>query len=143
MATDAFEEIAETFEFLDEWEDRYRHVIELGRAMEPLDDAVKVPATRVEGCASQVWILPRIDGAGAGATFDFHGDSDAIIVKGLIAVLHALYSGVPVAQVLDVDAAAELRRLGLDEHLSAQRSNGVRAMVGRIRDLAAAELGAG
>lgn len=143
MATEAFEEIAETFEFLDEWEDRYRHVIELGRAMEPLDDAVKVPATRVEGCASQVWILPRIDGAGAGATFDFHGDSDAIIVKGLIAVLHALYSGVPVAQVLDVDAAAELRRLGLDEHLSAQRSNGVRAMVGRIRDLAAAELGAG
>lgn len=143
MATEAFEEIAETFEFLDEWEDRYRHVIELGRAMEPLDDAVKVPATRVEGCASQVWILPRIDGAGAGATFDFHGDSDAIIVKGLIAVLHALYSGVPVAQVLDVDAAAELRRLGLDEHLSAQRSNGVRAMVGRIRDLAATELGAG
>lgn len=143
MATEAFEEIAETFEFLDEWEDRYRHVIELGRAMEPLDDAVKVPATRVEGCASQVWILPRIGGAGAGATFDFHGDSDAIIVKGLIAVLHALYSGVPVVQVLDVDAAAELRRLGLDEHLSAQRSNGVRAMVGRIRDLAAAELGAG
>ncbi len=133
MATDAFEEIAEIFEFLDDWEDRYRHVIELGKAMEPLDDAVKVPATKVDGCASQVWMLPRI----RGEQFDFHGDSDAIIVRGLIAVLHALYSGIDVAAVGDVDAGAELKRLGLDEHLSSQRSNGVRAMVERIRLLAA------
>ncbi len=133
MATEAFEEIAETFDFLDDWEERYRHVIELGKAMEAMDDAVKVPATKVDGCASQVWILPRIEGQ----TFDFQGDSDAIIVRGLIAVLHALYAGLSVHDVLEVDAAAELGRLGLDEHLSSQRSNGVRAMVERIRLLAA------
>ncbi len=133
MATEAFEEIAETFDFLDDWEERYRYVIELGKAMEAMDDAVKVPATKVDGCASQVWILPRIEGQ----TFDFQGDSDAIIVRGLIAVLHALYAGLSVQDVLEVDAAAELGRLGLDEHLSSQRSNGVRAMVERIRLLAA------
>ncbi|MFA5538914.1 MAG: SufE family protein [Gemmobacter sp.] len=134
MATAAFEEIAETFEFLDDWEDRYRHVIELGKAMPPLDDAFRVPATKVEGCASQVWLHPRIEGG----WFDFAGDSDAMIVRGLIAVLHALYSGLPVGEVGRVDAGAELARLGLDGHLSAQRSNGLRAMVGRIRLLAGA-----
>ncbi len=134
MASEAFEEIAETFEFLEDWEERYRHVIELGKAMPAMDDAVKVPATKVDGCASQVWILPRIEGE----TFDFQGDSDAIIVRGLVAILHALYGGLPVRGVMEVDAAAELKRLGLDEHLSAQRSNGVRAMVTRIRDLAQA-----
>ncbi|MFW5641671.1 MAG: SufE family protein [Roseicyclus sp.] len=137
MAQDAFEEIAETFEFLDDWEDRYRHVIELGKAMPPLEDAVKVPATKVDGCASQVWILPQIEGEGPGARFDFRGDSDAIIVRGLIAVLHALYGGLSLREVGEVDAAAELGRLGLDDHLSSQRSNGLRAMVGRIRALAA------
>jgi cysteine desulfuration protein SufE len=137
MATEAFEDIADTFEFLDDWEERYRHVIDMGKAMAPLDDAFKVEATKVDGCASQVWILPRIEGEGPGAVFDFHGDSDAIIVRGLIAVLHALYSGLDAGAVGAVDAAAELRRLGLDEHLSAQRSNGVRAMVGRIQALAA------
>ena len=134
MATAALEEIAETFEFLDDWEDRYRHLIELGRAMPPMDPALQVPATKVEGCASQVWILPRIEAG----RFDFQGDSDALIVRGLITVLHALYAGVPVAEVTRIDAAAELARLGLDEHLSAQRSNGVRAMVARIRESAAA-----
>ena len=137
MASPAFEEIAETFAFLDDWEDRYRHVIELGRALPRLDAAVKVPATKVDGCASQVWILPRIEGQGADARFDFAGESDAMIVQGLIAVLHALYGGLQVREVLDVDAPAELARLGLDQHLSAQRSNGLRAMVGRIRTLAA------
>jgi cysteine desulfuration protein SufE len=137
MATAAFEEIAETFEFLDDWEDRYRHVIELGKAMEPLDEAFRVPATKVEGCASQVWLLPRIEGTGPTARFEFQGESDAMIVRGLIAVLHALYSGLSVREVGQVDAAAELARLGLNEHLSAQRSNGVRAMVERIRLLAA------
>ena len=133
MATPAFEEIAETFEFLDDWEDRYRHVIEMGRDMEPLDDALKVPATKVDGCASQVWLVPRIEDG----RFDFQGDSDAIIVKGLIAILHALYSGRNVGEVPGVDAQAELRRLGLDEHLSSQRSNGLRAMIERIRSTAA------
>ena len=134
MATAAFEDIAETFDFLDDWEDRYRHVIELGRAMPPMDPALQVPATKVEGCASQVWIMPRIEDG----RFDFQGDSDALIVRGLIAVLHALYAGLPVGEVGRVDAPAELARLGLDAHLSAQRSNGLRAMVQRIRDSAAA-----
>ena len=136
MATDAFEEIAETFEFLDDWEERYRHVIELGRAMEPLDEAFRVPATKVDGCASQVWLLPQIEGAGRGAEFHFRGESDAMIVRGLIAVLAALYNGLTVEEVLRVDAGGELARLGLNDHLSAQRSNGLRAMVERIRFLA-------
>lgn len=134
MSTPAFDEIAETFAFLDDWEDRYRHVIELGKAMPPLDDAFKVPAFKVDGCASQVWLRPVPEGG----RFDFQGDSDAMIVRGLIAVLHALYSGVPMDQVAQIDAPAELARLGLDRHLSSQRSNGVRAMVQRIRDVAAA-----
>ena len=134
MATQAFEDIAETFDFLDNWEDRYRHVIELGRAMPPMDAALQVPATKVEGCASQVWIMPQIEQG----RFNFQGDSDALIVRGLIAVLHALYSGLPVEEVPKVDAPAELGRLGLDAHLSAQRSNGLRAMIKRIRDTAGA-----
>lgn len=138
MASPAFEEIAETFAFLDDWEDRYRHLIELGRAMPPLDPALRVPAIKVEGCASQVWLLPRIEGQGAAARFDFQGESDALIVRGLIAVLHALYAGLSVAEVGAVDAPAELARLGLESHLSGQRSNGLRAMVARIRTLAAA-----
>lgn len=136
MATEAFEEIAETFEFLEDWEDRYRHVIELGKELPRLDEAVKVPAIKVEGCASQVWLLPRIEGQGPEARFDFDGESDAMIVQGLIAVLHALYAGLRVADVVKVDAGGELARLGLNEHLSAQRSNGLRAMVERIRKLA-------
>ena len=134
MATEAFEEIAETFEFLEDWEDRYRNVIDMGKTMEPLEDALRIPTFKVDGCASQVWLVPEItDG-----TFRFRGDSDAMIVRGLIAVLAALYSGLPLAEVAAVDAHAELGRLGLNEHLSSQRSNGVRAMVERIRATAAA-----
>ncbi|MBI6629082.1 SufE family protein [Pontibaca salina] len=128
MATPAFEEIVEDFEFLEDWEDRYRHVIDLGREMDPMADALKVPATKVEGCASQVWLHPVIEGG----VFRFDGDSDAMIVRGLIAVLRALYCGLPVADVPKVDARRELERLGLNEHLSSQRSNGLRAMVDRI-----------
>ncbi len=136
MTTPAFDEIAETFEFLDDWEDRYRHVIDLGRALPDLPDSQRVPATKVTGCASQVWIVPQIDGDGEAARFRFDGDSDAMIVKGLIAILEALYNGLSVAEVGRVDAAAELGRLGLHEHLSSQRSNGLRAMVQRIHDVA-------
>jgi cysteine desulfuration protein SufE len=141
LASAAFEEIAETFEFLDDWEDRYRHVIELGRAMPPLEEAFRVPATKVDGCASQVWLVPELEGEGRGAVFRFRGESDAMIVRGLIAILHALYSGQTVAEVLRIDAPAELGRLGLHEHLSSQRSNGLRAMVARIRALATAAAG--
>lgn len=132
MATPAFEDIADTFAFLTDWEDRYREVIDLGKAMEPMPDALKAPATKVNGCASQVWIYPEPhDGR-----FAFKGDSDATIVRGLIAILKALYTDVPLSEVETVDASAELARLGLDSHLSSQRSNGVRAMVQRIREAA-------
>jgi cysteine desulfuration protein SufE len=140
MATPAFEDLAETFDFLDDWEDRYRHVIDMGKSFPALEEAFQVPATKVDGCASQVWIVPKIDGQGETATLDFQGASDAMIVQGLIAVLHALYSGLSVKDVLEVDAVAELGRLGLNEHLSAQRSNGVRAMITRLRETATAAI---
>ncbi len=133
MATTAFEDIAETFEFLDDWEDRYAHVIDMGREMPPLDDAFKVPATKVDGCASQVWLVPKVEDG----VFTFQGASDAMIVSGLIAILHALYNGLPVEDVAGVDARAEFERLGLNDHLSAQRSNGLRAMIERIRSVTA------
>ncbi len=134
MASQAFEAIVEDFEFLEDWEDRYRYVIEQGKAMAPLDAALKVPATKVDGCASQVWLHPQIENG----QFQFDGDSDAMIVRGLIAVLRALYNGLPVGEVGAVDAKAEMSRLGLDENLSSQRSNGLRAMIERIRSVAAA-----
>ncbi len=140
MAAPEFDTLVEDFEFLDDWEDRYRHVIELGQAMAAMDDALKVPATKVDGCASQVWLVTHIAGQGPAAVFSFDGDSDAMIVRGLIAVLRHLFVGLTVAEVVAVDAPAELARLGLDEHLSSQRSNGVRAMVERIQTTAAGAL---
>ncbi len=134
MASPAFEEIVEDFEFLEDWEDRYRYVIEQGKAMDPLPDALKVPATKVDGCASQVWLHPVIEDG----IFRFDGESDAMIVRGLIAVLRALYNGLPVADVVGVDAGGELARLSLQDNLSSQRSNGLRAMIKRIREVAAA-----
>ena len=133
MPTPAFEDLVETFSFLDDWEDRYRHIIEMGRAMPPLDAAFKVPALKVQGCASQVWLRPLP----ANGIYDFQGASDAQIVSGLIAVLHSLYAGLPAGDVAAIDAPAQLARLGLTEHLSSQRSNGLRAMVARIRETAA------
>ncbi|VAV87400.1 Sulfur acceptor protein =_ iron-sulfur cluster assembly SufE [hydrothermal vent metagenome] len=129
MASSAFEDIVEDFEFLEDWEDRYRYVIDLGKRMPVLEEPLKVPATKVEGCASQVWLHPQFENG----VFSFDGDSDAMIVRGLIAVLRALYNGLPVANVSGVDARTELARLGLNDHLSAQRSNGLRAMIERIR----------
>lgn len=134
MANAAFEEIVEDFEFLEDWEERYRHVIEQGKAMPPLEDALKVPATKVDGCASQVWLHPKIEGG----VFRFDGESDAMIVNGLIAVLRMLYNNMPVGEINGIDARGELGRLGLNDHLSAQRSNGLAAMIQRIRETAAA-----
>ena len=136
MASPDFEAIVEDFEFLEEWEDRYRYVIDLGKQMPPLEAALKVPATKVDGCASQVWLHPSIEAG----VFRFDGESDAMIVRGLIAVLRALYNGLDVAQVVAVDARAEFGRLGLNEHLSAQRSNGLRAMIERIDQVAGAAI---
>jgi cysteine desulfuration protein SufE len=134
MASPDFEEIVEDFEFLEDWEDRYRFVIDMGKAMDPLPDALKAPATKVDGCASQVWLHPKV----ADGVFHFDGESDAMIVRGLVAVLRKLYNGLSLDAVLAVDAHAEMARLGLNDHLSAQRSNGVRAMIERIRLVAAA-----
>ena len=135
MATEAFEELVEDFEFLEEWEDRYRHVIDLGKAMDPLAEELRVPATKVDGCASQVWLHAQFDDG----VLHFDGASDAMIVSGLIAVLRKLYNGFPAREVGQIDARAEMGRLGLNEHLSAQRSNGLTAMIERIRENAAQE----
>lgn len=134
MAQAAFEELVEDFEFLEDWEDRYRLVIEEGKAMAPLEDALKVPATKVDGCASQVWLHASTDGG----RLHFEGESDAMIVNGLIAVLRKLYNGLEFKEVLAIDAREEMGRLGLNDHLSAQRSNGLRAMIERIRLVASA-----
>lgn len=133
MAQASFEELVEDFEFLDDWEDRYRLVIEEGKSMPPLPEALKVPATKVDGCASQVWLHV----APENGVMHFDGESDAMIVNGLIALLRRLYNGVALDDVLKIDARAEMARLGLNDHLSAQRSNGLRAMIDRIRQVAA------
>ncbi|GLQ34192.1 cysteine desulfurization protein SufE [Amylibacter marinus] len=126
--TEAFSEIQETFDFLDDWEDRYRHVIELGKSYAALDPALRVDTLKVEGCASQVWLLPRLEDG----RFSFQGASDALIVSGLIAILAALYNDTSLAEARKIDALAEFGALGFDQHLSAQRSNGLRAMIERI-----------
>ncbi len=137
MARPEFEDLVETFAFLDDWEERYRHVIDMGRQLPPLDESERVPATKVEGCASQVWLVPEIEGEGENALLHFRGESDAMIVKGLIAVLRTLYDGLTAQEARAIDAQAELGRLELQDHLSSQRSNGLKAMVARIEDIAA------
>ncbi|MEM9782361.1 MAG: SufE family protein [Pseudomonadota bacterium] len=139
MASTRFEEIAENFELFDDWEDRYRYVIDLGKAMAPLEEAERIDVHKVEGCASQVWLVPEVEGDGDGARLHFRGDSDAMIVRGLIALLHALYSGQTLNEIRAIDAPAELGRLGLESHLSAQRSNGLKAMIRRLDTLAAGD----
>ena len=134
MAQADFEDLVETFELLEDWEDRYRHVIELGKALPDMPEALKMPTTKVDGCASQVWLHITIDNG----VLTFIGESDAIIVRGLIAVLMTLYSGLQVSEIGRIDVLAELGRLGLNEHLSSQRSNGLRAMVTRVVKTAAA-----
>ena len=129
------ERILEDFDVLDSWDDRYRYVIELGRALPPYPGPARTDANKVQGCASQVWLISKTRPAlnGGGPRLDFQGDSDAHIVKGLIAILFALYSGQPASKILETDALAVFERLGLREHLTPQRSNGFRSMVERIR----------
>ena len=133
---EAFEEIVESFELFDDWEDRYRYVIDLGREMPGLPEARRTPAAKVEGCASQVWLVPELRDSAEGPRLHFAGDSDAMIVRGLIAILTTLISGRLVDEIRTMDIRAELARLDLDQALSSQRSNGLRAMVGRIEDIA-------
>jgi cysteine desulfuration protein SufE len=137
------EEIIENFELLDEWDDRYRYLIELGRALPPLPEGARSDANKVQGCASQVWLSTSIKPNGSGGPMlTFEGDSDAHIVRGLIAVLFALYSGKSAKEILSADAIALFQKLGLREHLTPQRSNGFRSMVERIRRDANAALAA-
>jgi cysteine desulfuration protein SufE len=128
------DDIINNFAFLDEWDDRYRYVIELGRSLPPLPETARNDAHKVQGCASQVWLATetRPNGSG-GPILNFVGDSDAHIVRGLIAILLAVYSGRSARDILNTDALGLFDRLGLREHLTPQRSNGLRAMVERIR----------
>jgi cysteine desulfuration protein SufE len=130
----SIEEIIDNFSLLDDWDDRYRYVIELGRNLAPLPDEVRSDANKVQGCASQVWLDTKIEPNGKGGpVLTFRGDSDAHIVRGLIAILFALYSGKPARDILRTDAIALFERLALREHLTPQRSNGFRSMVERIK----------
>jgi cysteine desulfuration protein SufE len=134
------DEIVENFSLLEEWDDRYRYLIELGRTLNPLPDTARSDANKVQGCASQVWLSTAIKPNGSGGpVLHFSGDSDAHIVRGLIAVLFALYSGQHARDIVKTDAVAVFDKLGLREHLTPQRSNGFRSMVNRIqRDAQAA-----
>ncbi len=131
--------IRDDFELLDEWEDRYRYVIELGDTLEPFPDSDRAPQNKVPGCVSQVWLTTET-GDGADPVMTFHGDSDAHIVRGLVAIMLALFSKQKASTILETDAEAVLKTLGLDEHLSQQRANGLRSMVKRIKRDAEASL---
>ena len=124
--------IIENFEFIDDWEERYRYVIELGRQMPPLPEALHTDANRVQGCASQVWLDSSVDRSGPQPRMSLRGDSDAHIVRGLVALMVALYDGRTPREAVETDAFALYTKLGLAEHLTPQRSNGVRAMADRI-----------
>lgn len=126
------DDIIESFGLLDDWEDRYRYLIELGRDLPPFPESARTAANKVEGCASQVWLDTHV-GTGADPMLTFAGDSDAHLVKGLVALLLALYSGRTASEIRATDALEVLDGLGLREHLTPQRSNGLRSMVGRIR----------
>jgi cysteine desulfuration protein SufE len=128
------------FDFIDDWEDRYRHVIELGRALPPMNEALKTAATKVSGCASQVWIHSTVVDGPKGKQLKLVGDSDALIVKGLIAVVFLMFAPLTVQEIVDYDAQGQFEKLGLKEHLTPQRSNGVASMIKRIKGDAAAAI---
>jgi cysteine desulfuration protein SufE len=128
------DQIIDDFAFLDEWEDRYRYVIELGKALPDLADEKKAAENKVQGCASQVWLVSHIEDGSADPVMTFEGDSDAHIVRGLVAIVLAVYSGKHASEIASTDAIETFDRIGLVEHLSSQRANGLRSMVKRIRE---------
>jgi len=134
------DEIRDNFALLEEWDDRYRYVIELGRTLEPMPEAEHSPANKVQGCVSQVWLSKTLDRGGSEPILRYLGDSDAHIVRGLIAILLTLYSGRTPKEILSTDATDVLDEFGFRDHLTPQRSNGLRAMVERIRSDARAAL---
>lgn len=137
----SLQEIIDNFAYLDDWEDRYRYVIELGKALPDLPETERTAANKVNGCASQVWLVTR-PGPGADPQIEFEGDSDAHIVRGLVAIVLAAYSGKKASEIAAYDAVDLFGRIGLTEHLSSQRANGLRSMVARIREEAARRLAA-
>ena len=136
----ALDDLLADFEVLDDWEDRDRHVIELGRELPPLPEADHTAENKVRGCASQVWITSAVDGGKDDPVLTFLGDSDALIVKGLIAIAFMIYSGKTARQILATDAGEVLGKLGLSGHLTQQRSNGFASMIQRIKSDAQAAL---
>jgi len=139
MAT--LQEIIDDFAFLEEWEDRYRFVIELGKALPDLAEDKRTAANKVQGCASQVWLVSHT-GEGADPVMTFEGDSDAHIVRGLVAIVLAIYSGKRASEIAALDAIETFNTIGLVEHLSSQRANGLRSMIKRIREEAAIKVAA-
>lgn len=127
------DQIISDFDLLDEWEDRYRYVIELGKGLAPLPDSQRTAENKVRGCASQVWLSTRVDDGANGKILHFVGDSDAMIVRGLVAIVIVLFDGKSTTEILSTDAEAVFARLDLRAHLTAQRSNGLKALVDRIR----------
>lgn len=138
----SIQELIEDFSFLDDWEDRYRYVIELGKKLTPLTDDERNDETKVLGCTSQVWLVTAIETSANETKLSFRGDSDAHIVRGLIAILLVLYSEKSISEILTIEPREVFAQLGLNEHLSPQRSNGLFSMVGRIRADAAAAIAA-
>ena len=128
----SIDDILDDFAYLDDWEDRYRYVIELGKAMPPLSEEDHIEANKVRGCASQVWLTSKADHSNP-PVLTFRGDSDALIVRGLIAILVTLYSGRTANGITSIDPEAIFAKIGLRDHLTAQRSNGLSSMVARIR----------
>ena len=131
-------DISSDFALLDDWEDRYRYLIELGRTLAPLPEQARTEANKVRGCASQVWLDTRVETENGKPVLHFVADSDAHIVRGLIAILAAIYDGKPVDEVLAINADSILAELGLKDHITPQRSNGFASMVARVRADAAA-----
>jgi cysteine desulfuration protein SufE len=129
----SIDDILNDFSYLEDWEDRYKHVIELGRALPEMPAALKTASTKVNGCASQVWIHSRVVADAEGRKLSLVGDSDALIVKGLIAIVFAIFAPLTVDKIADHDTTAVLQKLGLSEHLTPQRSNGLASMVKRIK----------
>jgi cysteine desulfuration protein SufE len=141
MTDTTIDSIRQDFEFLDDWEERYRYIIDLGAGLDPYPEELRDDAHKVRGCVSQVWLAVERD-EGADPVLRFAGDSDAHIVRGLVAIVLALFSGRKASEIVETDAEGLFQRFGLDEHLTPQRSNGLRAMVKRIRDEARAAISA-
>lgn len=136
------DQIIDDFAYLDEWEDRYRYVIELGKALPELPEDKRTAENKVQGCASQVWLVSHVAEEGADPVLTFEGDSDAHIVRGLVAIVLTAYSGKHASEIAKTDAIEIFNRIGLVEHLSSQRANGLRSMVKRIRDEARLQVAA-